>query len=66
MTPPAIWDEINVSRLARDLSISRMAIYKWKDSDKGIPAERAIQIESITGINRERLRPDLWQSSSGE
>jgi len=37
-----------------------MTIYKWKSSERGIPAERAIEIEEITGIKRARLRPDLW------
>ena len=66
MTPPTIWSEINVSRLADQLAISRRAIYKWKGSDKGIPPERAIQIEQITGIRRERLRPDLWTKQINE
>lgn len=66
MTPPSIWNEINVSRLAKSLDVSRMAIYKWKASEKGIPAERAIEIEQITGITRERLRPDLWSKAANE
>ena len=60
MTPPCIWNEINVSRLAKSLDVARMTIYKWKSSERGIPAERAIEIEEITGIKRARLRPDLW------
>ena len=63
MTPLSIWSEINVSRLADQLAISRMAIYKWKSSEKGIPAERAIEIEELTGIERTRLRPDLWPAN---
>ena len=65
MTPPCIWNEINVSRLAKSLDVSRMAIYKWKASEKVSP-ERAIEIEQITGITRERLRPDLWAKAANE
>ena len=45
MTPPAVWADINISQLARDLNISREAIYRWKRSATGIPAQRLLQIE---------------------
>jgi DNA-binding transcriptional regulator YdaS (Cro superfamily) len=45
-----------VSELARRIGISQPSVSKW---DR-IPAERVISIESITGINRAILRPDLF------
>lgn len=51
-----------VTRLAGLLGIKRPAIYQWKR----IPAERAIQIETVTGgaVSRHQLRPDLWPDES--
>jgi DNA-binding transcriptional regulator YdaS (Cro superfamily) len=60
MTPESAWRKISVSRLAHQLNISRTAIYKWQKSARGIPAERAIEIEGVTDIDRKKLRPDLW------
>lgn len=43
--------------LARKLGITRQAIGLWKK----IPAERVVEIEEVTGIPREQLRPDLYR-----
>lgn len=43
--------------LARLLDISHTAIEHWDH----IPAERVIEIETKTGVVRERLRPDLYR-----
>lgn len=42
--------------LARGLGINYQNIQSWKR----IPAERMIAIETVTGIPREQLRPDLF------
>jgi len=54
-----LWQKIRVSELASRLEISRGSVYKWKWADK-IPAERVLAVESITGIPRAELRPDLF------
>jgi DNA-binding transcriptional regulator YdaS (Cro superfamily) len=46
-----------LAEVARGLGITRAAVVKW---DK-VPAERVVEIERITGIRRELLRPDLYQ-----
>ena len=43
--------------LARLLGITHQAILQW---DK-VPAERLLEIERVTGVARERLRPDLYR-----
>ena len=43
--------------LARELGISPQALSQWKR----VPAYRILQIEAVTGIPRERLRPDLFR-----
>jgi DNA-binding transcriptional regulator YdaS (Cro superfamily) len=42
--------------LARAIGINYQNIQVWKR----IPAERMIDIETVTGIPREQLRPDLF------
>jgi DNA-binding transcriptional regulator YdaS (Cro superfamily) len=49
-----------VSRLAGELGVTHGAVSQWRR----IPAERVIEIERITGISREKLRPDLYPSNA--
>ncbi len=44
-------------KLGRLLNISHQGIGQW---DR-IPAERLIEIEILTGVNRELLRPDIFR-----
>lgn len=41
--------------LASALGIKHQALYGWKR----VPAERVLDMERITGIPREQIRPDL-------
>lgn len=43
--------------LARALGIARQTLAVWKR----IPAERLIQVEAVTKVPREKLRPDLYR-----
>lgn len=43
-------------KIAFELGISAAAVSFWRQ----IPAERVLSVEKITGIRRERLRPDLY------
>ena len=61
MTPDTVWQQIRIEELAQKLSISRMAVYKWRRSDHGIPDRRLLQVEAATGIDRSDLRPDLFK-----
>ncbi|MFN7185967.1 MAG: transcriptional regulator [Pseudomonadota bacterium] len=45
------------SRLARELGVTPGAVNQWRR----VPAERVVEVERITGIPREQLRPDLFQ-----
>jgi DNA-binding transcriptional regulator YdaS (Cro superfamily) len=42
--------------VARELGLTRAAVTKWQK----VPAERLLEVERITGIPREQLRPDLY------
>ena len=47
--------KFGVRGLARELGIKGPSVANWKR----IPAERVLQIEALTGIDRAKLRPDL-------
>src|SRR3954462_7913389 len=49
-----------VSELARRIGISQPSVSNW---DK-IPAERVLAVEAATGVERIRLRPDLYREPS--
>lgn len=45
------------AELARQLKTTPQAIYQWAD----IPPNRVLDVERITKIDREKLRPDLYR-----
>jgi DNA-binding transcriptional regulator YdaS (Cro superfamily) len=46
-----------LAKIAHELGVTRAAVAKWER----VPAERVVHIEKITGIPREKLRPDLFE-----
>jgi TorA maturation chaperone TorD/DNA-binding transcriptional regulator YdaS (Cro superfamily) len=48
-----------VRPLARALGVSQPAVSAWKR----VPADRVLAVESITGVARSQLRPDLYPDS---
>lgn len=49
-----------VVKLSLALGLSRAAVSAWKN----IPPERVVEVERVTGIPREKLRPDLYERVS--
>jgi len=49
----------SVSELARKLGISQPSVSNWAR----VPVERVLEVEAITGIDRRRLRPDIYRES---
>ncbi len=45
-----------LSALARHFNLTPWAVSKWKTR---VPAERCPELEKLTGIRCERLRPDI-------
>lgn len=45
--------------LAAKLGIKYQAIQNWERRGR-LPAERVIQVETITGVSRSELRPDIY------
>lgn len=46
----------SVRALARALGISYEAVWKWRR----VPPARVLEVEALTGIPRESLRPDIY------
>lgn len=46
--------------LARELKISPAAISQWDD----VPTGRVLEVERLTGIPRQQLRPDLFREAA--
>ena len=49
--------------LARALGITHAAVRQWSER---VPADRVVDVERITGIPREALRPDLYRRNPSE
>lgn len=48
------------SELARRLGVSQTAVWKWLHTSKRLPAEYVLTAESLYGISRHDLRPDIY------
>jgi Putative antitoxin of bacterial toxin-antitoxin system, YdaS/YdaT len=48
--------------LAKTLGLTRQAISKWKN----IPLRHVTTLSNMTGIPRERLRPDIYEESEDD
>lgn len=57
-TKQAVKTAGGMKALGAELSISYQAVQKWLKS--GIPAGRVLEVESLTGVSRYRLRPDIF------
>lgn len=49
---------LNAARLARLLGVDKATTSRWVT--RRVPAERVADVERVTGIPREVLRPDLF------
>ena len=47
-----------IAEIARTLGVSRSTFYLWKT--RGIPVDRAMELSALTGIDVERIRPDVF------
>ncbi len=52
----AIKNAGGASALARILKITPQAVLQWSQ----VPPNRAIEVETITGVSRHALRPDVF------
>lgn len=50
--------DIPYSRLAQDIGVHKSRVTRWAQT--GVPPERVLDVERITGISRHDLRPDVF------
>lgn len=53
------FERINKRQLAIRLGISAQAVSQWRR----IPVSRVLDVERLTGVRREELRPDVYPPS---
>lgn len=51
-----VFERRTAYKLALDLGLTSQAVYQWRR----VPAERALEVERLTGISRHKLRPDVF------
>lgn len=49
----------SVAALARGLQVTSQAVCFWRDEKRKIPADKCPEIEKLTGVRCEALRPDV-------
>lgn len=59
MSEQFIEKKISHSDLARAFGVSKAAVSQWFAKKNGVPAERCPDIEALTGVRCEALRPDV-------
>lgn len=51
-----------ISALARALGLAQPSVSAWQR----VPADRVVSVESVTGVSREILRPDLFDQNNAQ
>jgi len=49
---------MKLSQLATELKVNKSQVTRWNQNK--VPIERIVQIEAVTGIPRQKLRPDVF------
>lgn len=49
-----------IKAVAAHFRIKVPAIYQWREYREGVPANRVLALEELTGISRHDLRPDIF------
>ena len=52
----------NRAHLIEACGVDKSTVSRWVD--RGIPLSRVFQVESATGISREKLRPDFFAEAA--
>ena len=46
--------------LARAMGVCRMTVCNWANGTVPVPSKKLITLETISGVPRQRLRPELY------
>lgn len=53
---------LRLADLAKAIGVNKSTVTRWDQN--GMPAERVLDVERITGVPRHELRPDLYPSDA--
>ena len=48
------------SAFARLINRSQAAVWQWLKEGRSLPAEHVLTVEAATGVDKSRLRPDIY------
>lgn len=48
------------SQFARDMETNQPTVWRWLNQSKQLPAEYVLHAESLYGVSRHDLRPDIY------
>lgn len=47
-------------QIAAEIGVDPVTVWRWENGKVLVPTERLAKIESVTGIPRQKLRPDIF------
>lgn len=53
-------DDLTLDAAAELFEVDRTTILRWEKGEPPVPIKRIAEIETITGISRQKLRPDVF------
>lgn len=54
--------EAGLSReqVAAEIGVDPVTVWRWENGKVLVPPDRLAKVESVTGISRQKLRPDIF------
>lgn len=52
---------LTLDAVASQFNVDRTTILRWEKGEPPVPIKRVSEIETVTGIPRGRLRPDVFE-----
>lgn len=52
------------ARIAKVFGVDKSTLTRWVKN--GVPAEKVLKFEQVTGIDKTKIRPDLYHPASSE
>lgn len=51
---------MTLAELGRLVGVSRGTVFRWEDGSRSVSIKRLGKVAEVTGIPREKLRPDIF------
>ena len=56
----AILDAGGYANVARQMRVTRAAVWAWVHTDRRVPAERVIELSRVIKVPYSKIRPDIY------